>query len=205
MKPKRTRIKDLRRAELLAAAHRVFMAQGLAGLTTARICEEAGMSAGILSYYFKGKDELLFAVVRMNNRILVQEIVQRLVDTNSRWQRLVAIVSGNFPDDLFEQKVAAAWLSVCAASARNPDFARLQSIFYRRLASNLASVFAGVIPEPRFGQMVLTIGSMIDGLWLRKSAGGVVNGPTAIALVLAMVEVQLTWEQRMAMDADNRA
>ena len=65
---KRTRIEDIRRVELIAAAHRVFLEHGLQGMTSARICREAGMSPGILAYYFKGKDEVLLGMVRYNNR-----------------------------------------------------------------------------------------------------------------------------------------
>src|SRR5690349_21526903 len=38
---KRTRIEDIRRIELIAAAHRVFLEHGLQGMTSARICREA--------------------------------------------------------------------------------------------------------------------------------------------------------------------
>ena len=47
-------------------------------MTTKRICEEAGMSAGILSYYFKGKEDVLFAMVRLNNRLLMEAVAKGL-------------------------------------------------------------------------------------------------------------------------------
>ena len=97
----KTRIEDLRRTELIDAAHRVFMLHGLSGMTTARICAEAGMSPGILSYYFKGKDEVLYAMVRKNNRALVEDVVHRLRQARTQKERLFAVIEGNFPRPIF--------------------------------------------------------------------------------------------------------
>jgi TetR/AcrR family transcriptional regulator, transcriptional repressor of bet genes len=197
---RRTRIEDLRRRELIAAAHRVFMRHGLGGMTTARICAEAGMSAGILSYYFKGKDDVLFAMVRLNNRLLMEDVATRLSAADTRWQRFLAIVEGNFPEGVYEQNVASAWLSVVAASSTNARYARLQAVFYRRLRSNLGSVFAGVLSVPQSALMERTVSSLIDGLWLRKSAGDLIGRYEAVAVVVTVVESLLSDDQRAALD-----
>ncbi|HEY6631321.1 MAG TPA: transcriptional regulator BetI [Rhizobiaceae bacterium] len=191
---KRTRIEDIRRTELVRAAHRVFMEHGLSGLTTARICAEAGMSPGILAYYFKGKDEVLFGMVRHNNRILMEDVIAKLKTAKTRWQRFIALVEGNFPENAFEPNVARAWLSVCAAAASNPQFALLQTIFYRRLNSNLASAFAGVLEPKSLRETTLAVGALIDGMWLRKAAGGDVSRDEAILAVVAHIKGTLTGE-----------
>lgn len=187
----RTRIEDLRRKELIEAAHRVFMTQGLSGMTTARICDEAGMSPGILSYYFKGKEEVLFAMVRLNNRALAEDVVARLRQAQNRWDRLLAIVEGNFPASYFHQNVANAWLSVCAASPGNVRYARLQRLFHKRLASNLGATLRPLLAADQVGGIILSVGVLIDGLWLRKSADPTLDRATAVALILRAVEAQL--------------
>jgi TetR/AcrR family transcriptional repressor of bet genes len=197
----RTRIEDLRRRELIQAAHRVFMQHGLGGMTTKRICEEAGMSAGILSYYFKGKEDVLFAMVRLNNRLLMEAVATGLSQATTRWGRLQAIIAGNFPEGLFEPNIANAWLSVCAASATNARYARLQRIFYARLQSNLASVFRDVLPDARFKQIALALGTMIDGLWLRRATGEALSPHDSIALVLAVATALLTEAERAQLQA----
>jgi transcriptional repressor BetI len=197
----RTRIEDLRRRELIEAAHRVFMQHGLGGMTTKRICEAAGMSPGILSYYFKGKDDVLFAMVRLNNRLLMEAVASGLAASSTRWQRLEAIIAGNFPEGLFEPNISNAWLSVCSASATNPRFARLQRIFYARLQSNLASAFRGVLPEARFRQVSMALGSMIDGLWLRRATGEALTTQDGIGLVLSVAIALLTEAERAQMQS----
>lgn len=192
---KRTRIEDLRRTELIAAAHRVFMTHGLSGLTTARICAEAGMSPGILAYYFNGKEDVLFAMVRLNNRLLVEDIVVRLNAAHSRWDRLLAIVEGNFPAKVYSPNVANAWLSVIAVSAKNPRYAKLQTLFYRRLRSNLVSVFKSHLPSDRVASIAQVVSSMIDGLWLQKAAQEAPDRDAAVALILRCVTALLTEEE----------
>lgn len=196
---KRTRIEDLRRAELIAAAHRVFMIHGLSGMTTARICAEAGMSPGILAYYFKGKQDVLFAMVRLNNRLLMEDVVTRLNAATTRWDRLIAIVEGNFPANVYTPTVANAWLSVIAVSATNPRYARLQRLFYRRLRSNLGSVFAGHLPPDRQASLSQVISAQIDGLWLQKAAQQAPERDAAVTLILQTVSALLSPDERLGL------
>jgi TetR/AcrR family transcriptional regulator, transcriptional repressor of bet genes len=199
--PKRTRIEDIRRSELIAAAHRVFMVHGLGGMTTARICREAGMSPGILAYYFKGKEDVLFAMVRMNNRLLMEDVVVRLTTARSRWERLLAIVEGNFPVAVYEPNVANAWLSVVAASSSDPRYAKLQQLFYRRLRSNLGSVFTGILSADQFDRVARVISTMIDGLWLQKAANEAPDRDRVVGLVLTTVSALLSDEARLRLQS----
>ncbi|WP_348526293.1 TetR family transcriptional regulator C-terminal domain-containing protein, partial [Mesorhizobium sp.] len=141
-KKQRTRIEDIRRVELIEAAHRIFLRDGLKGLTTTRICHEAGMSQGILTYYFKNKDQVLFEMVRYANRVLMDAVVVNLRQAETRWDRLTAIVDGNFPAEKFERSTANAWISFYAEAAHNPRYARLQELFYKRLRSNIGSALS---------------------------------------------------------------
>ena len=66
------------------------------------------------------------------------------------WDRLLTIITGNVPARVHQPTVANVRLSVIAAFATNARYAKLQRIFYRRLRSNLRSVFRGVVSEQRF-------------------------------------------------------
>ena len=189
---KRSRIEDIRREELILAAHRVFLAQGLAGLTTARICAEAGMSPGILAYYFRGKEDVLFQMVRYNNRILMEDIVNRMRAALTPWDRLLAIIEGNFPAANFNRAAANAWLSICAAASTDAEYARLQRNFYRRLASNLASCPRPALSDDRRDALILTIGAMIDGLWLRRAYDDGLTRDRAVARLSDQIAAFLT-------------
>ncbi len=163
----KTRIEDIRRKELIEAAYRIFMLHGLKGLTTTRICGEAGMSQGILTYYFKNKNEVLFEMVRMANRHLMDDVVGRLRLSQTSWERIVAIIDGNFPADRFNRNTANAWVSFYAEAAHNARYQRLQRLFYRRLRSNLASALLPLLHEDEFESFVFGFATLLDGIWLR--------------------------------------
>lgn len=169
-KPKRqrTRIEDIRRVELIDAAHRIFLKEGLKGLTSSRICAEAGMSQGILTYYFRDKEEVLFEMVRMNNRILTDAIVANLRAAQSGWERLIALVDGNFPFPHYDRPMARAWISLYAEAAHNERYARLIRPYYRRLRSNLGDILKTMMTPEDIDHFVRGFGAMVDGLWLRR-------------------------------------
>lgn len=58
----RTFIEEARRAQIVAAATEVVAEVGYARSTLARIAERAGVSKGVISYHFDGKDDLLATV-----------------------------------------------------------------------------------------------------------------------------------------------
>lgn len=167
-KKQKKRIEEIRRIELIEAAYRIFIRDGLKGLTTTRICQEAGMSQGILTYYFKDKDEVLFEMVRHANRILMDDVVLRLRGAGSRWDRIIAVIDGNFPESRFERNTANAWVSFYAEAAHNERYARLQRLFYRRLHSNLASALVQAVDRAAIDPFVLGFAAMLDGIWLRR-------------------------------------
>ncbi len=63
---KRTRRKDARPGELLAAALDLFVEKGYAATRAEEVAQRAGVSKGTLFLYFTGKEELFKAVVREN-------------------------------------------------------------------------------------------------------------------------------------------
>ncbi|QUF04262.1 TetR/AcrR family transcriptional regulator [Actinosynnema pretiosum subsp. pretiosum] len=55
---------DARRAQILAAARKLFGARGYAGVATADIAAEAGVARALINHYFTGKRGLYLEVVR---------------------------------------------------------------------------------------------------------------------------------------------
>lgn len=61
--PGRTFIETARRAQIAAVAIDTFAGLGCAGASFARIAERLGISRGLISYHFAGKDDLMRQVV----------------------------------------------------------------------------------------------------------------------------------------------
>jgi TetR/AcrR family transcriptional regulator, transcriptional repressor of bet genes len=165
----KTSIEKIRRQDLVRAAYRTFLEHGLGGMTVARIGERAGMSHGIVNYYFKSKDELLDAVVRHANCLIMQDVAARLRRSRTPRERLSAIVEGNFRAELFDRETANAWTSFYAAVPNRGEFERLQSAVYRRLRSNLLHDLTQLVDRPKAQEIALGISVWIDGLWLRRA------------------------------------
>ena len=134
------------RAELLAAARRVFLARGFHGATLDDIADEAGYTKGAVYSNFRGKDDLFLA--------LLEEHYDRRVDAHTE---LFLSLDADDPDeaaravarimlDAYEGE-PAWWTLVTDFSthaSRDPELrARLRTLRERFLAS-MAALIDGV-------------------------------------------------------------
>jgi transcriptional repressor BetI len=163
----RTSIETVRRQDLIKAAYEAFRQFGFRGLTMAKIGKQAGMSHGIINYYFKSKDDLLIAMVRYANGLIMGDVIQRLRAAATPIERLDAIIEGNFPAHLYDRATASAWVSFYSAVPEHPEFYRLQTLFYRRLRSNLLTCLDQLTSRDEAERLVKGISVMIDGMWMR--------------------------------------
>ena len=163
----RTSIEKIRRRDLVEAAFQTFLEHGMGGMTVARIGERAGMSHGIVNYYFKNKDALLSAVVRHANCLIMRKVIALLKAATTPRERISAVIAGNFPPELFTKETASAWVSFYGAVPDHPDFEKLQNAVYRRLHSNLIHDLKKLVSEEDAEQIALGISVWIDGLWMR--------------------------------------
>ena len=98
-------------------------------------------------------------------------------------------------------RASAPWTACCrcAAAASNAEYARLQRYFYRRLASNLASCLKPALSGDRLAELILTIGVMIDGLWLRRASDDRITRDRAVAQMLAQIAAFLELAEMRAL------
>jgi TetR/AcrR family transcriptional regulator, transcriptional repressor of bet genes len=188
----RTSIELIRRRDLIEAAYQTFLEHGFNGMTMARIGERAGMSHGIVNYYFKSKDELVSAVVRKANFLIMQDTARRLRAAKSPRERVSAVIAGNFPDDLFTRDIARAWISYYAALGQHRDLDRMQRVVDVRLAQNLMHALKQIVDRSRAELIANYIAVLIDGYWLRHTKShDPVDAATAIARIEDFVDAQL--------------
>jgi TetR/AcrR family transcriptional repressor of bet genes len=188
----KTSIEQIRRRDLIEAAYQTFLEHGFNGMTMARIGVRAGMSHGIVNYYFKSKDELVSAVVRKANFVIMQDTARRLRTAKTPRERVSAIIAGNFPPDLFTREIARAWVSYYAAIGQRKDLERMQRVVDGRLASNLMHALAQIVDRGHAKRLTDYIAVLIDGYWLRHAKStDLVDAGAAIALIEDFVDSQL--------------
>jgi TetR/AcrR family transcriptional repressor of bet genes len=168
--PKRG-MEPVRRRQLIDAAIATLRQHGWHDTTVVRIGREAGMSPGIIHHYFEGKDDLLAAAMR---QILVEfrtEVNGRLARAQGPRARLQAIVDGSFAESQFRAEICAAWLAFWAQAPFAPPLGRLRRLYLSRLRSTLTADLRRLVPRGRVEAAAMSIGSLIDGLFLRAASG----------------------------------
>lgn len=188
----RTSIEKIRRRDLIEAAYQTFLEHGFNGMTVVRIGERAGMSHGIVNYYFKSKDELVSAVVRKANFLIMQDTARRLRAAHSPRERVSAVIAGNFAADLFTRDIARAWVSYYAALGRRTDLDRMQRVVDARLASNLMHALTQMVDRDDARRITSYVAVLIDGYWLRHTKSyDIVDAAGAIRQIEEFVDSQL--------------
>ncbi|MEC9483614.1 MAG: transcriptional regulator BetI, partial [Halomonas sp.] len=131
-------MEPIRRRQLIQATMQAIDEVGLADATVARIAKRAGVSAGIISHYFGGKDDLLEATMRQILGDLGTAVSQRRAEADAEPRsHLQAIIDGNFDRSQVSQSVIKTWLAFWASSMHRQNLQRLQYVNDRRLYSNL--------------------------------------------------------------------
>ncbi|MBH0057507.1 transcriptional regulator BetI [Pseudoalteromonas sp. SWXJZ94C] len=160
-------MEPVRRQQLIDATIESVAMRGLQGTTINSISKNAGLSSGIISHYFGGKQGLIEATVRYLLSNLNKELIGKVDSNTSPVQRLMFIVEANFA--LVQQRgdTTRTWLSFWAQSMHDPELHRLQNVNSNRLQSNLAFSFKQLMPTEQAKQAAELSAAMIDGLWLR--------------------------------------
>lgn len=166
---RRTASSAERRAQLIAAAQEVIAELGLSGTTTLAVARRAGLSVGLISHHFGGKDGLLAATLEH----LAEELQDRWLaiqadDALSPAEKLAAIIDGLFHPEIATQKKIAVW------------FAFFGDAGYRALYREMAGDFdtergmaiEGLCRKLAAGRDVdaeavaTSVEALADGLWL---------------------------------------
>ncbi|MEU6427902.1 TetR/AcrR family transcriptional regulator [Microbispora sp. NPDC046973] len=67
-----------RRGEVVAAARRIILREGIEAATTRAIAKEAGYSNGVLTHYFADKDEILLSALEASHRRIADRLREKL-------------------------------------------------------------------------------------------------------------------------------
>jgi len=163
-------MKHLRQQQLIDATLVSVERHGLQHTTINTISGIAGMSSGIISHYFGGKQGLIEAALKYLLDQLKQALLVRTSGkTLSPVTRLSMIVEANFTELQRSEAVAKTWLSFWAQALHDPGLARLQHINNKRLYSNLLFSFKQLLPAAAAINAAKQTAAMIDGFWLRSA------------------------------------
>ena len=139
-------MEPVRRQQLIDATIESVAMRGLQATTINSISKNAGLSSGIISHYFGGKQGLIEATVRYLLSNLKKDLIEKVCNNTSATQRLMFIVEANFALVQQRSDTTKTWLSFWAQSMHDDELHRLQNVNSKRLQSNLAFSFKQLMP-----------------------------------------------------------
>jgi TetR/AcrR family transcriptional repressor of bet genes len=163
-------MKPVRKQQLINATLASVAQYGLQNTTIITISRIAGLSSGIISHYFGGKQELVEATVKHLLDQLRLALLKRVNQPElSATERLEMIIEANFTHLQRSAPATKIWLSFWAQSMHQPGLARLQHINSKRLYSNLLFSFRQLLTNDLAVIAAKQSAAMIDGFWLRSA------------------------------------
>ena len=163
-------VKEVRQQQLIDATLMSVERHGLQHTTINTISAMAGMSSGIISHYFGGKQGLIEAALKYLLDQLKQALLSRISGEDlSPIDRLSMIVEANFTELQRSSAATKTWLSFWSQAMHEPGLARLQNINSKRLYSNLLFCFKQLLSNTAATNAAKQTAAVIDGFWLRSA------------------------------------
>lgn len=174
--PSRPKLTQQRRLQTLDAAVEVIGEKGLTDTRIADIAERAGLSPGLLLYYFRSKDDLLTdALTYAEDRFYLDTFheLSEIPDPRRRLIRLIILScptdnpTGEIPDDW------PLWVELWARAMHYPEAARKREALDRRWRNTISDIVRAGQAQGRFAPEVdaedfsLRLAALIDGLALQ--------------------------------------
>jgi TetR/AcrR family transcriptional repressor of bet genes len=168
----RDALKEARRIQLMEATIDCIAAHGFADLTLADVAKNAGLSVGIVNFYFKSKDQLLIETLRH----LVDDYIKQTNDNirnagQSAAAQLEAAIESDFHRAIANRKKVTVWYAFWGETRWRPEFLKICQELSDRFHAETRDLFARLIAEGGYRDLdpdlvARGFDAMIDGLWL---------------------------------------
>jgi betaine-aldehyde dehydrogenase len=184
---------DSRRTQLIEATIDTMAEVGFAATTLALIGHKAGISPGLVAHYFRDKDGLLEATLRTLAIRLAQATTDHLARASGPRQRIQAVIDSYLAVEQFDRRTSMVWLAFWGEAMHSPQLKRVETVYQRRMLSNLRHALRRLVPEADASTLAIAIAGLIDGLWLRAtlSSSAEIDSSRARDLVTAFVDQQI--------------
>jgi TetR/AcrR family transcriptional repressor of bet genes len=163
-------VKEIRRKQLIDATIRAIGRYGYASTTLTHVAGEAGLSPGIVNFYFKSKDQLLLATL--------EQIVE---EYSAFWSAalgkgkvapaagLEAMIDADFHPSVCNPEKIQIWYAFWAEAGNNPAYQGLVQRLETDYIQQTVELCSRVITEGGYGidarTVAVGLNAMIDGLW----------------------------------------
>ncbi|WP_020180431.1 transcriptional regulator BetI [Methylopila sp. M107] len=188
-----------RRRHLIEATIETISEVGFKAASLGEIARRAGVSQGLFAHYFGDKEGLLEATVRFMASRLASALAARLRDARTPLERVLAVPETALARQEFHRRTSAVWLAFWGQILHSTAIRRVQSIYQRRMRSNLRHGLRELIAPERLDHAVAFIAATIDGVWLQSHATPDVrgDGSEARAAVRELIRTLISRESEL--------
>ncbi len=165
-------IKD-RHQQILDAAARVITERGLAETRISDVAEQAGVSPGLILYYFDSKDRLLAEALTFANDqffLRTSREIRRIPSARDQLRRLIDLSVPGYLAEYDRLDEWALWIEVWVRALRDADMAKDREALDQRWRAQIAEIVRGGQNSGQFAttedadELSLRIATLIDGL-----------------------------------------
>ena len=165
-----------RREIFAAAALRVIMRDGIAGLTVRAVAKEAGFTTGALTHYFHSKDQLLIEASE-HSALLVRARMERAEKTRPALEAIRKVVSYALPLTAETRGYWRIWVGYWERSSYDDEVSRVMRLRYDEWRGRLAALLAraqqegDVAPAVDVRQAAESLVALVDGIGVQVLLG----------------------------------
>jgi len=167
---------DERREIFAAAALRVIMREGIAGLTVREVAKEAGFTTGALTHYFHSKDQLLIEASELSAR-LVRDRMERAERTRPVLEAIRKVVALALPLTPETRGYWRIWVGYWERSSYDDEVSRVMRLRYDEWRDRLARMLAlakaegEVAPDVDAQHAAQSLVALVDGIGVQVLLG----------------------------------
>jgi AcrR family transcriptional regulator len=173
--PSRPKLTQQRRLQTLDAAVEVISEKGLADTRVADIAERAGLSPGLLLYYFRSKDDLLTEALTYAEDRFYLDTFHELSEIPDPRRRLIRLIVLSCPTDPATGDLDdwPLWIELWARAMHYPEAARKREALDRRWRNTISDIVRAGQEQGHFATEVdaddfaLRLAALMDGLALQ--------------------------------------
>ena len=166
-------VKDKRRQQLIEANIASIAKRGFTETTITHISEGAGMSRGIVNFYFTTKESMMLATCRYIAEEYTNAWKDALVKAKGKSpiEKLHAIVHANFHKSICSEKRLALWAAFCGHAATHQEYRKILAKYDAEHHNAIAALWleghAGEVKaKSRSEEFASHVHAMVRGLWM---------------------------------------
>ena len=168
----RDALKEARKVQLMEATIDCIAARGFADLTLADIAKAAGLSVGIVNFYFRSKDVLLIETLRHLVADYVQQTNENIRNAGTTAAaQIEAMIESDFHRTIANRKRVTVWYAFWGETRWRPEFLKICQQLSASFHEETRAAFTRLIAEGGYSNIDADLvargfDAMIDGLWL---------------------------------------